>query len=734
MAHQRSNIWLVAVSAITITIVCFGGVSLFFWHQLSVDEQTQLAGLFDRHFIYFFSGFILVLAGFGIALDGIIHIYVLPVRRLAEETALMHSVNPSHRIHPVGSQDVKSLTRIINDWANRFEELEKNVGTEIAASKSDLEREKNILAAFMAELPQGVLVCNIEGRILLYNKRAKEMFAGDRRRSPESADGAAFGQHRHAGAEAKLIGLGRSIFSIIDKNLIVHALDEIAAKSARNEAGRAAYFVVAGSNGNLMRAEAVPINTSLDRLTGVVLLFTDITAQLEKDHRVEMRMRSLITGVRASVGGLRSAIETVLAYPDMNQRQLDQFRHIIHKESLILGELADKADADCQSSATGEWPLVPMLAKDLARTIAAKAREKLAIRMAVAESADNYWIRVDSYSIVLAMLFVLRQLSSVTGVQAFSCRLAKNDRFVHFELDWAGSPVKIDTLRQWDGSILTVGDEGLPLTLKEVIQHHEAGIWSYASRETQARSHIRFFLPAARSPDTDAVRKITIFAEESRPVFYDFDLFGQHGVITDLDDRPLSELTYSVFDTETTGLDPRGGDEILSIGAVRILNGHLLHEEIFDQLIDPQRQVPQESIRIHGIEPEMLAGQPTIAAVLPQFHRFCSNTVLVAHNAAFDMLMLQLKEASTGIRFLNPVLDTLLLSDVLMPTHKRHDIETIARRLGISVVGRHTALGDAIATAEIFLKMVPMLNKMGIFTLKEAQSVCRRSRYHRLKY
>ena len=130
----------------------------------------------------------------------------------------------------------------------------------------------------------------------------------------------------------------------------------------------------------------------------------------------------------------------------------------------------------------------------------------------------------------------------------------------------------------------------------------------------------------------------------------------------------------------------------------------------------------------------MLRGQPTIAEALPAFHAFASDTVLVGHNVAFDMRFLKLKEAAGGVRFDQPVLDTLLLSSVVHPNEASHGLEAIAARLGVTVAGRHTAIGDALATAEVFLKLLPPLRQMGILTLAQARASALSSYYARLRY
>ena len=211
-----------------------------------------------------------------------------------------------------------------------------------------------------------------------------------------------------------------------------------------------------------------------------------------------------------------------------------------------------------------------------------------------------------------------------------------------------------------------------------------------------------------------------IAPDQSRPVVFDFDLMeGQ--ATENLMDMRLKDLTYVVFDTETTGLLPHK-DEVVQIGAVRVVKEKIVPGETINQLVDPEMKIPPASTKVHGVSDAMVAGQPTIKVAGKHLHNFARGSVLVAHNAPFDMAFLRRHAEACGVDWTNPILDTVLLSAVLFGTTEVHTLDALCDRLGVTIPPelRHTALGDAHATAEVLCKMLAMLHSRGVETLAGA--------------
>jgi DNA polymerase-3 subunit epsilon len=724
--------WFVVISA-SFSILVILALAILFWQQLSPPEKQFLRNFLSQYFIYFFTVGFLVFAGIGLMTDWIFRVYIIPIGKLSEEVSLIFSTNPSHRIDIEGSQDFMRLVKQINTGAEKHEALKHSVSQRINMAKKELEEEKNILAAIMAELPEAVLICNREGQIILYNTQARLFFDEQIAMGYRTADTGTNDDPDPGYEEKRFLGIGRSIFGLIDKSIIQHALEEIHTRLDRKDDNVVANFVLTAKGNRLLRAETVPILNTRSRFSGFIIIFNDITQGLRTEARAEFMLRSFQDKIRHSLASVRSAIDIIVEYPGLDDHRHKRLTEIIQTESLELEHLIQREAGENFRQSKKLWPLVPVATADLLETFKKKAEELLGITLKIEKGEGEGWIKIDTYTMVLILLFLIEHVIKVSEQIDFSCSYSVSGNFVHIDITWQGRPVKIEKLRKWETKELHIERAGLPLYLKEVLAHHEAEIWSYADRDVENRSCLRLYLPVYRPYEMDAARHVAVLPE-NRPEFYNFDLFNQPGQNKDMDHCPLMDLDFTVFDTETTGLNPSAGDRIISIGAVRIVKLRMLKEESFDQLINPYRNIPLESTKIHGIHDAMVRFKPGIDSILPMFYQFAADTILVAHNAAFDMRMLQTCEVQTGIKFINSVLDTLLLSAVVHPNQDDHSLEAIAGRLGIEIHDRHTAMGDATLTGEIFLKLIPLLESMGLRTLKEVREASKKTYYARLKY
>ena len=301
-----------------------------------------------------------------------------------------------------------------------------------------------------------------------------------------------------------------------------------------------------------------------------------------------------------------------------------------------------------------------MLGADLVSAAASRIESTLGLSTVHDAVDPAVWLRVDSYALVRAIVSIAARLKR-EGVRELRIALQPAGRRAHLDLAWSGAEVTTETLAGWEDQPLETNGESLPLTLKQVVERRRRRLVP-----GEPVLHDRL-LPAGRPGDGGRAGPLVLAVTASgRPEYYDFDLFHQEGQ-TPTSTSGSSRIWPTPCSTPRPPLSPSDGDEIISIGAVRIVNGRLLHQEGFEQFVDPRRPVSLATVRITGIDPVLLAGKPPIDQVLPQFHRFCEDTVLVAHNGAFDMRFLQLKEAVAGVRFTHPVLDTMLLAAVIQP-------------------------------------------------------------------
>lgn len=615
------------------------------------------------------------------------------VRRLAGDTAVIADANPAQRLDPVAEHGLEPLVEAVNRLADHRETALQGATEQAEAARRDMESERNRLAALMAQLTAAVIVCNSEGRILLYNEAARTV-VGD----------------------TAPVGLGRSVFAVVDRGLVTHALGRLKSQA------EAAYTASTLHHDKLLRVRVTlvrdPAAPTLDTGAGFVLVLEDLTREMRAGDRREHLLRQLTEATRASLGSIRAAAESVLEFPELTAGERERFLEIVREEADRLGRRVEDLARDAGEAAEDRVPseiagedLLGVLRHDL---------ERLGCSVGEAGAEQDLWLRTDAHGVARALAHVVAGLGEVASGD-LRLVLVPVDRHAQLDVRWRGpAPAPSLVAARLDQPIEGAG----AATPRDVADRHGSEIWCGDLGE--GWSYLRMLLPLTSRAGEAEVSEPAVDVP-SRPEFYDFELFTAGRPAADLFDRRLEELSFTVFDTETTGLDPAAGDRVISIGAVRVVNGRVLRQETFERLVQPERSVPAASTAIHGITAEMLEGEPTIAEVLPAFGRFAEDTVLVGHNVSFDLQFLGQAVPATGVELRQPALDTLLLHAALHPDHTEHTLEAIAGRLGISVVGRHTALGDALVTAEVFVALMALLRRQGIETLGEALAASRRT-------
>ncbi len=693
---------LLLVVAVGYVVVACGTLAILVRSQLGPTQRESLGAALGGQTATLALGGLTALAGLVVILALAIGRYPATASRMAADTRILLAANPDHRLDQSGPAELRELAAAVNDLAERRRVAEREVAQEVTAARSEVEQERNRLAALMADLDVAVLVCSLGGRVLLYNAAARSLLADD-----------------------PALGLGRSVFGIVDWGLVTHALDRIRDGSAQAQVSTAL------TDGRMLHVRLTPVRDTTDgvgdvgEVTGFVLVLEDLTRRQETSGRRDALLRELIETTRASLASIRAAVETVLDYPDMDPNERTEFVGIARQESHRLGGQVEEWVAESAAHVGADWLLTDIQVEDLLTVLGREVEREDGVATSVEPGSAELWVRVDSHAIARATVHLVARLHDHCAVRELTLSVTRAGRHAGLDVRWTGHPPDADVFRTWLAEPLT---GGVAATVQEVVERHDAEIWS--SDGADGSAYVRLLLPlteAAARPGEPTIRD-----SDSRLELYDFDLFDLPEASLAWQDRRLSDLAYTVFDTETTGFEAAEGDEIVSLGAVRLVNGRLLRHETFDRLVDPRRSVPARSVAVHGITAGMLRGQPTLDVVLPLFSRFAEDTVLVGHNVGFDMGFLRLKEVQTGVSFTQPVLDTLLLDAALHPDHQGHSLEALAARLGVAVVGRHTALGDAMVTGEVFVRLLPLLQERGFRTLGETLAASRATYQARL--
>jgi DNA polymerase-3 subunit epsilon len=189
----------------------------------------------------------------------------------------------------------------------------------------------------------------------------------------------------------------------------------------------------------------------------------------------------------------------------------------------------------------------------------------------------------------------------------------------------------------------------------------------------------------------------------------------------------LDSAAFAVLDTETTGLDP-AHDRVVSVAVVPVVHGRVVHADARHVLVDPGAAIPAEATLVHGLTDGDVAGAPDLATAMQGLAAVLQDRVVVGHNLEFDLGFLGHAMADPPAH----TLDTLALSRLLWRRRgTRHTLDEAAGRVGVMPQDRHSALGDAMATAEVLVAVLPSVLARGWRTTDDvaaAAAAQRRSR------
>ena len=571
--------------------------------------------------------------------------------------------------------------------ADSLAETRNALAEAVARETSRLSAEKQRLEALLADVPVAVLLCSGDHQLVFYNGQAVDLL----------------------GSSDQAPRLDRTVFDHLREGPIRLAHDRLVATGDPDAASDVLCATTSGARILSARMRLMETQTAAGQKPGYVLTLGDVTADLAEKAAREAFVTELFERIRrpsASLSALIAALPEGASVPGRIDLAL---REEVHQLVETVSDLSRRGDA--LRADTSHLSLVR--ASELVDSVTARIEaEGLAVTRA---EAGPVQLRCDAFGLV-SLLARIAQLMAARGIaRDFGVILQEETEGTCIRLLWQGPALSMSLLENWLTAPL---DGAFPdVTGRSVLRDHNTEIWP--ERWDGAQSLCM--------PVLQARREVRRPAPIPRAVVYDFDLLGRERTAQVMEAR-LDALNFVVFDTETTGLLPQQGDEIVQIAAIRIVNGRIIENEIFDTLVHPGRAIPPASTEVHGITDAMVAGAPDVPEALRRFHRFAEGCVLVAHNAPFDMQFLRRREDALGLRFDHAVLDTVLLSAVVFGQHEVHSLDALAHRLGVTIPeeARHTAIGDALATAEAFVRLLRALQGRNLVTFGSVLTEVRR--------
>ena len=191
----------------------------------------------------------------------------------------------------------------------------------------------------------------------------------------------------------------------------------------------------------------------------------------------------------------------------------------------------------------------------------------------------------------------------------------------------------------------------------------------------------------------------------------------------------INNCSFVILDTETTGLEASMGDKIISLAALKIRNSLIQENEFLDELINPERDIPWESVKIHRITDEHVRGKPTLPELQSKINLFLKKSILIGHNIEFDKKFIYQDAANSDLsKRMKKItsIDTIYLTAALYPDLENYNLSYLCEHFNIRTNDqiRHSALGDCWITARLFLHLLNKAKEKNITTASGLLKLC----------
>ena len=343
-----------------------------------------------------------------------------------------------------------------------------------------------ICKALLDVFDAGVLICDREGRIVMHNAQAA----------------AVLGTVAVEAVEEQAPPLDdTSIFAHIDRRLLVNAFEEVEREAEAGVMRPRVVFATALHPERLIRVKVLRVPDAAGRADRFVVHLRPMNPWEEADASRHRLLQELAESMRDPLASARAAIETMTEYPDMDEAVAAQFKQIILEQTVALSERLDEALDAYTTIYRARWPLDEIAGSDLLAMLHVRLDSVLAVpvdTVLIEDASARHGllrVRVDTYALSEAIEFLARRIANATQCSGLTLQLQPVRRFVALDLAWKGGIVSRERLEKWKAETLSLGDTIISMTLREIVDRHDAEIWMQEGDDGQA-TRIRLMLPA----------------------------------------------------------------------------------------------------------------------------------------------------------------------------------------------------------------------------------------------